>query len=375
MSIFNPGTIRPIDLEQEMRSSYMDYAMSVIISRALPDVRDGLKPVQRRILYAMLEQGMTAGARYQKSAAIVGEVLKNYHPHGDASVYDTMVRLAQPWVMRYPLVDGQGNFGSVDGDPPAAYRYTEARMSAVAMTLTEDIDKDTVDFVDNFSSTTKEPSVLPALLPNLLVNGASGIAVGMATNIPPHNLREVCNGLVALIDDPETPLEELMKLVKGPDFPTGGIIYGRDIATVYGTGHGRIVMRAQVDFEESKSGREQIIVRELPYQVNKARLMSTIAELVNDRKIDGIADLHDESGREDKVRIVIELKSNARPHTVLNNLYKHTQLQMTFGALMLAIVDGRPQGRGLRVWRNHSADYGPNVAPRETGKERDRPKK
>src|SRR5258708_7664523 len=364
MSIFNPGEIRPIELEQEMRSSYMDYAMSVIISRALPDVRDGLKPVQRRILYAMLEQGMTAGARYQKSAAIVGEVLKNYHPHGDASVYDTMVRHAQPWVMRYPLVDGQGNFGSVDGDPPAAYRYTEARMSAIAMTLTEDIDKDTVDFVDNFSSTTKEPTVLPALLPNLLVNGASGIAVGMATNIPPHNLREVCNGLIALIDDPETTLEDLTKLVRGPDFPTGGIIYGRDITTVYGTGHGRIVMRPQVDFEESKSGREQIIVRELPYQVNKARLMSTIAELVNERKIEGISDLRDESGRTEATRIVIELKSNARPHTVLNNLYKHTQLQNTFGAIILALVDGRPQVLGLKVLLQHYIDYRRTVVTR-----------
>jgi DNA gyrase subunit A len=374
MSIFNPGEIRPIELEQEMRSSYMDYAMSVIISRALPDVRDGLKPVQRRILYAMLEQGMTAGARYQKSAAIVGEVLKNYHPHGDASVYDTMVRLAQPWVMRYPLIDGQGNFGSVDGDPAAAYRYTEARMSGVAMTLTEDIDKDTVDFVDNFSSTTKEPSVLPALLPNLLVNGASGIAVGMATNIPPHNLREVVNGLVALIDNPETTLEELVKLVKGPDFPTGGIIYGRDIATVYGTGHGRIVMRAQVDFEESKSGREQIIVRELPYQVNKARLMSNIAELVNERKLEGISDLRDESGRSESTRIVIELKSNARPHTVLNNLYKHTQLQNTFGAIMLALVDGRPQVLGLKVLLQHYIDYRRSVVTRRTRYELDRAK-
>ncbi len=793
MSVFNPGNIRPVDLEQEMRSSYMDYAMSVIISRALPDVRDGLKPVQRRILYAMLEQGMTAGSRYQKSAAIVGEVLKNYHPHGDASVYDTMVRLAQPWVMRYPLVDGQGNFGSVDGDPPAAYRYcvtgdtrvrladgsspriadladvapdserdvevkvldkdgravratklfhsgthptkrittegdfqlqgthnhpvlclvpvmgvpmlqwlrldevregtvvvlsrapwtasvptaeerqlgvllgawvsegwcserragfnntdrsffdevvaaydelvggpryvsarrntstgrmlyeldvhnldwirssalrsqvglraaakrapelvwrgtpgvkraflmalfegdggvvvdkratvrvdystdsvqlardvqqlllefgvysslctdtrrgcyklnvtnkttvrafaeavgflgakqqvlldavasvpvatrsldrdhvpfmadfvrqeaprggrewlskrnidrferwerhgalivekiadpeiiatvmplvergyryvkvtsiedagpaevysirvdsadhsflaggfvnhnTEARMSAIAMQLTEDIDKDTVDFVDNFSSTTKEPSVLPALLPNLLVNGASGIAVGMATNIPPHNLREVCDGLITLIDNPETTTEELMKHVKGPDFPTGGMIYGRDIATVYGTGHGRIVMRAQVDFEESKDGREQIIVRELPYQVNKARLLSTIAELVGDKKIEGIADLRDESGRSEATRIVIILKSNARPHTVLNNLYKHTQLQTTFGAIMLALVDGRPQVLGLKALLQHYVDYRRSVVTRRTQYELDKAK-
>ncbi len=253
--------------------------------------------------------------------------MKHYHPHGDASIYDTMVRLAQPWVMRYPLIDGQGNFGSMDGDPPAAHRYTEARMAPIAMQIVEDIDKDTVDFVDNYSSTTTEPSVLPALLPNLLVNGSSGIAVGMATNIPPHNLTEVCDGLTHLIDNPEATTEELTRIIRGPDFPTGGIIYGRDIATVYGTGHGRIVMRAQVEFEESRSGREQIIVRELPYQVNKARLIANIAELVNDKKIDGISDLRDESGRKEAVRIVIELKSNARPHTVLNNLYKHTQLQ------------------------------------------------
>ena len=361
----NPN-VRPIELEQEMRSSYMDYAMSVIISRALPDVRDGLKPVQRRILYAMLEQGMTAGARYQKSAAIVGEVMKHYHPHGDASIYDTMVRLAQSWVMRYPLVDGQGNFGSVDGDPPAAHRYTEARMSPIAMQVVEDIDKDTVDFVDNYSSTTTEPSVLPALLPNLLVNGSSGIAVGMATNIPPHNLTEVCDGLTHLIDNPEATTEDLTRIIRGPDFPTGGIIYGRDIATVYGTGHGRIVMRAQVEFEESRSGREQIIVRELPYQVNKARLMANIAELVNDRKIEGISDLRDESGRKEAVRIVIELKSNARPHTVLNNLYKHTQLQTTFGAIMLALVDGRPQVLGIKSLLQEYIDYRRDVVTRRT---------
>ncbi len=368
MAVFEPGQVHPIELEAEMRASYMDYAMSVIISRALPDIRDGLKPAQRRILWAMLDTGMTAGARYQKCAAVVGEVLGKYHPHGDTAVYDTLVRLAQPWVMRYPLIDGQGNFGSVDGDPPAAYRYTEARMTAVAMSLVDDIEKDTVDFGPNFANVpgVREPSVMPSLLPNLLVNGASGIAVGMATNIPPHNLGEICDAVVRLIDDPETTTEDLIRIVKGPDFPTGGIIYTRDIANVYGTGRGRIVMRAQVDFEESKSGREQIIVRELPYQVNKSRLMQNIAELVNDRKIDGIADLHDESGREDKVRIVIELKANARPHTVLNNLYKHTQLQMTFGALMLAIVDGRPQVLSLKAMLQHYITHRRNVVTRRT---------
>jgi DNA gyrase subunit A len=368
MAVFEPGRIHPIELEQEMRASYMDYAMSVIISRALPDVRDGLKPAQRRILWAMLDTGMTAGARYQKCAAVVGEVLGKYHPHGDMAVYDTLVRMAQEWVMRYPLVDGQGNFGSIDGDPAAAYRYTEARMTSAAMTLVDDIEKDTVDFGPNFANVpgVREPSVLPGLLPNLLVNGASGIAVGMATNIPPHNLGEVCDAATRLIEDPETTTEDLIRIVRGPDFPTGGIIYTRDIANVYGTGHGRVVMRAKVDFEESKSGREQIIVRELPYQVNKSRLMQTIAELVNERKLEGIADLRDESGRADRVRIVIELKSNARPHTVLNNLYKHTQLQMTFGALMLAIVDGRPQVLSLKSLLQHYLDHRRNVVTRRT---------
>ncbi|MEA2637382.1 MAG: gyrase subunit [Chloroflexota bacterium] len=366
MTIFEPGTVRGIDLEQEMRSSYMDYAMSVIISRALPDVRDGLKPVQRRILYAMLDQGMTAGSRYKKSAAIVGEVLKSYHPHGDASVYDTMVRMAQDWVLRYPLIDGQGNFGSVDGDPPAAYRYTEARMAAIAMTLVDDIDKNTVDFQDNFSAETQEPTVLPTVLPNLLVNGASGIAVGMATNIPPHNLGEVCDGLARLIDDPETTTDDLTKIIKGPDFPTGGMIYARDLPTVYGTGHGRVVMRAQVDFEEASDGKEQIIVRELPYQVNKARLLTTIADLVKDHKLEGIEGLNDESDRNDNTRIVIKLKSSARPHTVLNNLFKHTQLQLTFGAIMLALVDGRPQVLGLKAMLQHFIDFRRVVVTRRT---------
>ena len=368
MSVFHPGDIQPIDLEQEMRQSYMDYAMSVIVSRALPDVRDGLKPVQRRILYAMLQEGITAGGRTKKSAAIVGEVMKNYHPHGDQSIYDTLARLVQPWVMRYPLVTGQGNFGSVDGDPPAAQRYTEAKMSAVAMTMVEDIDKDTVDMVETYLAdpTILQPSVLPALLPNLLVNGASGIAVGMATNIPPHNLGEVVDALVRLIDDPEISTEDLVRIIPGPDFPTGGMIYARDIAQVYATGHGRIVMRAQVEFEESRNGREQIIVRELPYQVNKARLLSNIAELVNDKKIEGIADLRDESGRTESTRIVIELKPSARPHTVLNNLFKHTQLQNTFGALMLALVDGRPQVLGLKAILQPFVDFRRQVVVRRT---------
>ncbi len=357
MSIFNPGDIRNVDLEAEMRQSYMDYAMSVIVSRALPDVRDGLKPVQRRILYAMLQEGITAGTRHKKSASVVGEVMKSYHPHGDMAIYDTMVRLAQPWVMRYPLIDGQGNFGSVDGDPAAAHRYTEARMSPIAMNLVEDIDKNTVDFVPTYDDQTTEPSVLPALLPNLLVNGASGIAVGMATNIPPHNLGEVVDALHMLIDNPEATLEDLLTRIKGPDFPTGGAIYSSQIATLYATGHGRIVMQAQVDFEESKSGREQIIVRELPYQVNKARLIGNIADLVKEGKLDGIADLRDESGRHETTRVVIELKSNARPNTVLNNLFKHTALQSTFGGLMLALVDGRPLVLSVKAILQHYLDY------------------
>jgi DNA gyrase subunit A len=368
VTIFEPGTIRGVDLEQEMRSSYMDYAMSVIISRALPDVRDGLKPVQRRIMYAMLREGITAGGRTKKSAAIVGEVMKNYHPHGNTAIYDAMVRLAQGWVMRYPLVTAQGNFGSVDGDPPAAERYTEAKMSAMAMTLVEDIDKDTVDMAQTYLADPEilEPTVLPAVAPNLLINGASGIAVGMATNIPPHNLGEVCDGLTRLIDDPETTSEDLTKIIKGPDFPTGGIVYARDLPVVYGTGHGRMVMRAQVDFEESADGREQIIVRELPYQVNKARLLAHIAELVKDRKLEGIDGLNDESDRNDATRIVIKLKTTARPHTVLNNLFKHTPLQLSFGAIMLALVDGRPQILGLKAILQHFIDFRRVVVKRRT---------
>src|SRR5258708_6394600 len=313
MSVFNPGTIRPIELEQEMRSSYMDYAMSVIISRALPDVRDGLKPVQRRILYAMLDQGMTAGASYEKSAAIVGEVLKTYHPHGDQSVYDALVRLAQPWVMRYPLVDGQGNFGSMDGDPAAAYRYTEARMTKASEAMLVDIDKDTVPMRDNFDGTQQEPTVLPAKLPILLLNGQLGIAVGMATNIPPHNISELIDAEIELIDNPAATMDDLLKHVKGPDFPTGGVIYGKEsIRTAYATGRGGVVTRGIAEIVEGAKGRHQIVITEIPYALNKESLVLKIAELVNTKKIVGISDLRDETAR-GKVRIVIDLKRDAYP--------------------------------------------------------------
>ncbi len=344
----NVGTVLPRGLAEEMTTSYMDYAMSVIISRALPDVRDGLKPVQRRIMFAMHQMGLTSGARHRKCAGIVGEVLKNFHPHSDTAVYDALVRLAQDFSMRYPLIDGQGNFGSVDGDSAAAMRYTEARMSAIAAELVADIDKDTVDFVDNYDASMKEPVLLPIRIPNLLLNGSSGIAVGMTTNIPPHNLREVAAGIIHLLENPEATSEELGRFVKGPDFPTGGVIIGTEgIKAAYATGHGRIVVRARVRFEEAPSGRERIIVEELPYQVNKAHLIAKIADLVSDRQLEGIADLNDESDRHG-MRILIELRRDARPHTVLNNLYKHTQLQTTFGVIMLALVDGRPQILGLK---------------------------
>ena len=362
----NIGTIRPQDISTEMSTSYMEYAMSVIISRALPDVRDGLKPVQRRILYAMYDQGMTPGARFQKCAAIVGEVLKHYHPHGDASVYDTMVRLAQPWNMRYPLVAGQGNFGSQDGDSAAAYRYTEARLATPAMELLADLEKETVDWVDNYSASTLEPSVLPATIPNLLVNGSSGIAVGMTTNVPPHNLVEICDATVALIDNPEITTEELLQYVKGPDFPTGGIVVGSEgIKNAYATGHGRIIVRGRHVFEESKQGYEQIVIEEIPYQVNKSSLVAKIAELVGERKLEGIRDLSDQSDR-NGMRIVIELKKDARPNTVLNNLYKHTALQSTFGAIMLALVDGRPVTLNLKSMLQHHIDYRQQVITRRT---------
>ena len=351
------GDTRMIRIEDEMRVSYLDYAMSVIVSRALPDVRDGLKPVHRRILFAMGEMGLSATSSFRKCAAIVGEVMGKYHPHGDVALYDALVRLAQDFSMRYPLVDGQGNFGSVDGDGAAAMRYTEARLTAIAGEMLADIDKETVDFVDNYDGTQKQPSVLPSKIPNLLVNGSSGIAVGMATNIPPHHLGEIADATIALIDDPELTSDDLCKYVTGPDFPTGGTIFRYEkqrnllsgewetvdaIRLMYAHGRGRVVMRAQVAFEEVRGDRTAIIVTELPYQVNKASLLEKIAELVKDKRIDGIGDLRDESDR-DGMRIYIELKRDANPHKVLNNLFKHTPMQLAFNMNMLALVDGQPQ--------------------------------
>jgi DNA gyrase subunit A len=337
------GQRLPVNIEDQMRESYMDYAMSVIIGRALPDARDGLKPVHRRILYAMFSEGLVHNRRYSKCAGVVGEVLKRYHPHGDSAVYDALVRLAQEWNVRYPLIDGQGNFGSVDGDSPAAYRYTECRLTELAEELLADIDRETVDFVPNFDDSTQEPFVLPSRVPNLLVNGSSGIAVGMATNIPPHNLGEVCDALVALIEHPELTVDELMRYIPGPDFPTAGFICGQGaIREAYREGRGILTVRARATVEtDEKSGRSSIIVTEIPYQVNKAGLVKRIAELVNERKLDGISDLRDESDREG-MRIVIELKRDAVPEVLLNQLYKHTPLQESFGVNMLAIVDGRP---------------------------------
>jgi len=346
------GTVRLVNIENEMRQSYLDYSMSVIVQRALPDVRDGMKPVQRRILYSMHEMGMRHSARHRKSAGIVGEVMKNYHPHGDSSIYDALARLAQPWAVRYPLVDGQGNFGSVDGDPPAAMRYTEARMAEITEELLRDIDKNTVDYRNNYDDSMREPTVLPARLPALLLNGAAGIAVGMATNIPPHNLRELCDAIAFLIENPEGTVEQLLEIVQGPDFPTGGIILGREgIKQAYATGKGRVVIRAKAFIEEaSRSNRFQIIVSELPYQVNKSTLVEKIASLVKEGTIDGISDLRDESDR-NGMRIVIELKREAQPRKVLNSLFKHTAMQSTFGVNMLALVDGK-QPRVLTLKRS-----------------------
>ncbi|MBI4038168.1 DNA gyrase subunit A [Candidatus Daviesbacteria bacterium] len=338
------GKIQPTPIVDEMKRSYLDYAMSVIVSRALPDVRDGLKPVQRRIIYAMHQQGLHHIARYQKSAAVVGEVLKNYHPHGDTPVYEAMVRMAQNFSMRYMLVDGQGNFGSIDGDNPAAMRYTEARLSAISEELLRDINKETVDFIANYSGTTQEPTLLPSVIPNLLLNGASGIAVGMATQIPPHNLGEVADALVHLIEHPESSVEDLMQFIKGPDFPTGASIYDQsEILAAYGTGKGRVVMRAKAEIDETSAGKTQIIVSELPYQVNKATLIARIAELVKDKKLEGIADLRDESDRKQMVRIVIDLKRDGKPQSILNNLYKHTSLQSVFNVNMVALAGGVPR--------------------------------
>ncbi len=342
------GTVRPTNIEDEIRSSYLDYAMSVIVSRALPDVRDGLKPVQRRILFAMEELGLHSGAPYKKSARIVGEVLGKYHPHGDVPVYNAMVRMAQDFSMRYPLIDGQGNFGSVDGDSPAAMRYTEARMAPIAAEMLADIDKNTVDFMPNFDGSLQEPTVLPARLPNLLVNGASGIAVGMATNIPPHNLSEICDAIVHLIDHPEATMEDLMALVPGPDFPTGGIILGSEgVRMAYSTGKGRIVLRSKVQIEEIKGNRHALVVTELPFQVNKADLIARIAELVKDGRLEGISDIRDESDRQG-IRVVIELKRDTNPRRVSDALFKHTQLQTAFGVNMLALADGVPRVMNLK---------------------------
>jgi len=337
------GRINPIRIEDEMRDSYLTYAMSVIVSRALPDVRDGLKPVQRRILYAMHEMGINPNSAHRKSARIAGEVLGKYHPHGESSVYDALVRMAQTFSMRYPLVDGQGNFGSVDGDPPAAMRYTEARLARIATELLADIDQNTVDFTANFDDALEEPVVLPSRLPNMLVNGASGIAVGMATNIPPHNLGEICDAICHVVDHPDCTAEDLIKLVPGPDFPTHGIIRGTSgITEMYNTGRGRIVMEAATEIEEVRGGRELIIVNELPYQVNKANLVEKIAQLVREKRIDGISDIRDESDRHG-MRVVIELRRDAQANIVLNNLYRHTALRSSFNAIMLALVDGQPQ--------------------------------
>ncbi len=339
--------LTPVDIESEMKKSYLDYAMSVIIGRALPDVRDGLKPVHRRILYAMYDMGLLAGRKRSKSAGVVGEVLKKYHPHGDVPVYDALVRLAQTFNMRYPLVDGQGNFGSIDGDPPAAMRYTEAQLSHIAAEMLADIEKETVDFVPNYDESTQEPLVLPTRIPNLLVNGSNGIAVGMATNIPPHNLKEIIEATVLLIEEPDATLKKVMKIVPGPDFPTAGYIYGREgIEQAYKTGRGTFQVRAKAAIEQAGKERENIVITELPYQVNKARLIGHIAELVQNKRIQGIADIRDESDREG-MRIVIEIKRDEEPQIILNHLYKHTQMQESFGMILLAIVAGQPRELGL----------------------------
>ena len=361
------GYIKPTQIVDEMRSSYLDYAMSVIVSRALPDIRDGLKPVQRRILYAMQDLGMRPNSGYKKCARLVGEVLGKWHPHGETAVYDALVRMAQPFTLRAPLVDGQGNFGSVDNDPPAAMRYTEARMTTIAEEMLANIDQDTVDFSENFDGTLREPVVLPAKLPNLLVNGASGIAVGMATNIPPHNPTEVCDALIHLADHPNASVEDLMEFVKGPDFPTGGTIMGSTgIREAYATGRGQIIVRAKAEIEPmSRANRMQIIVNELPYQVNKAALVEKVAGLVKSRKIEGISDLRDESDR-DGMRVVFELRAGVQPMVVLNNLYKFTAMQSSFSANMLALVEGMPRVFTLRQALQHFLEFRREVIRRRT---------
>ena len=360
------GNIQPINIEEEMRRSYLDYSMSVIIGRALPDVRDGLKPVHRRILYAMHDMGLLHNRKHVKCAKVVGEVLGKYHPHGDTAVYDAMVRMAQPFSLRYPLIDGQGNFGSVDGDPPAAYRYTESRMTEIAEDLLADIDKDTVDFVANFDDTSVEPLLLPTKIPNLLVNGSNGIAVGMATNIPPHNLTEIVDACITLVSNPHATLDDLLKFVQGPDFPTGGFISGRSgIAEAYRTGRGRFMMRAKAAIEHVTKDKDAIIVTEIPYQVNKARLIERIAELVNNKVVDEISDIRDESDR-DGMRIVIELKRGCEPQIVLNQLFKHTSMQESFSMIFLAVVNGQPKEMGLVQAIRHFIDHRIDVVRRRT---------
>ncbi len=359
-------SILPVLMEDEMKSSYLDYSMSVIVSRALPDIRDGLKPVHRRILYAMSELGMDPSKPHKKSARLVGEVLGKYHPHGDGAVYDAMVRLAQPWSMRYPLVDGQGNFGSIDGDPPAAMRYTEVRLARPALDVLRDIDKGTVDFRGNFDDSLEEPTVLPTVLPTLLVNGAGGIAVGMATNIPPHNLRDISRGIKAIVENPDVDIDELIKIVKAPDFPTGGTIYGYSgVIDAYKTGRGKVVIRAKSIVETTKTGKETIVITEIPYQVNKSTLIEKIAFLVRSKVIEGIADIRDESDR-DGMRLVIDLKRDANPQVLLNNLYKHTQLQQTFGVIMLALQNGRPKIFNLKEMMKAYIDFRVNVIVRRS---------
>ncbi|MBE7040836.1 MAG: DNA gyrase subunit A [Ruminococcaceae bacterium] len=366
MQEFENQTVIPVEITKEMKKSYINYAMSVIVGRALPDVRDGLKPVHRRILYAMYEANLYPTNPYKKCATTVGDVLGKYHPHGDASVYDALVRLAQDFSMRYPLVDGHGNFGSVDGDPPAAYRYTEARMSKISMDMLTEIEKQTVDFMPNYNEDREEPTVLPSRFPNLLVNGSSGIAVGMATNIPPHNLREVIDGIVALIDDPDISIEGLCEHIKGPDFPTAGIIMGLSgIRSAYETGRGKIVMRARSEIEQMAGDRQRIVVTELPYQVNKARLIEKIAELVKDKRVEGISGLRDESDR-DGMRMVIELKRDANANVILNQLYKYTQLQETFSIIMLAIVGKEPKVLNLKEMLYHYLEFQKDVIVRRT---------
>ena len=358
--------IIPVNIEEEMQSSYLDYSMSVIVARALPDVRDGLKPVHRRVLFGMNELGLAHSRPYKKSARVVGEVLGKYHPHGDKAVYDTIVRMVQDFSLRYPLVDGQGNFGSVDGDAPAAMRYTEVRLARISETILNDLQKNTVDFVPNFDDTLKEPVVLPSSIPTLLINGSSGIAVGMATNIPPHNLNEVVDGLIALIKDPNFTIEKILKLVKAPDFPTGGIIWGYEgVKDAFTTGRGKIIVRAKANIEVAKSDKESIIITELPYQVNKASLIEVIADLVRDRKIEDISDIRDESDK-DGMRVVIELKRGAPANVILNNLYKHTQMEVTFGVIMLALVDGIPRVLNIREMMTNFVDHRLKVIIRRT---------